>query len=855
MFLIFACNNFDEAPSTVFPRGSAHQHYGDFVFPLKGGKQSYANLVIAQADNEETTDFTTKVTSDTKMTTTFYEAGSEVLGTVTQPTTKLSTYVESMADIKAFLGKPVLLNSGQWTTAQANNTSLFSGDIATYLSSVAMWANKIQGFNLIRGDFVLKVELNASPFQQGKLILHYIPCYANFVALNPKFGRRTNKYLIQKVQHPHIELDCRKTSVSLRVPYVAPTHFYPLKEAKYSWGTWFLDVYSALATGTAAPAGQLFADIAIYGYWENIELAAPVVPQSSNSEKKVKRKTVVSETAENSGPIEEGLRKVGASASIFSDVPILSEFAQPVEWAADLAARLAHIWGWSKPRELTGVNISALQLARYAGTADGPSTALPGGMISNNRTEILDYGSYTNEDEMSLPYLLSIPTYMGELTWNAGAGQGTSLLSQYIGPSQFYYGSSDTVAAHTTAWSVAAPFGYLANFFRYWRGGVDLTLKFVKTQMHSGRLQVTFTPIATAVGTTPTITNGAFALRAIVDIRTEDEVTFTMPYLVFSDYLACTVNTNGLSTTMGQLDIVVLNDLRGPESVSQSIAVQWFVKPAKDFEFAVPQATISSFVPYLPQSSNEEIMHGQKSGKELANTVIGEIPVSDSPTMHSARCIGERILSIKQVLLRNSPLALTTGQSWAHNSFTFQPLSLSAMQMDGTTGVATLPGIGGDMLSFLAPMFAFMRGSVNIMFRDNVNSQYLMSGNYPGLYTYAGSTTPVQWTRLVSSASTTAFGATSTGTGGVTSTPMNPGNWTTDQDVCYQHIPYYSAFPFTPTYQYNGFDTFADPTMPISALNITGQTNFANPIVQRAVGDDFQLMFFIGCPPWVNTYA
>jgi len=75
--------------------------------------------------------------------------------------------------------------------------------------------------------------------------------------------------------------------------------------------------------------------------------------------------------------------------------------------------------------------------------------------------------------------------------------------------------------------------------------------------------------------------NSAYALRAIVDIRTEDEITFELPYLIQSDYIKNDVAS-------GRIDILVLNDLRGPESVAQNIDVQVFYRAGDDFEYAVP---------------------------------------------------------------------------------------------------------------------------------------------------------------------------------------------------------------------------------------------------------------------------
>jgi hypothetical protein len=454
---------------------------------------------------------------------------------------------------------------------------------------------------------------------------------------------------------------------------------------------------------------------------------------------------------------------------------------------------------------------------------------------------------------MSLAYLLKIPTYMGEFTWSAGNGQGYRLLQQSIGPSQFYQSMTDTVSTHSTTYYLSAPLYYMAQFFQYWRGGIDITFKFVKTQMHSGRIQVTFTPLTTLVGTLPTLTNSSYALRAIIDIRTEDEVTFTLPYLAYADYM-CTLNSSGgLGLFSGQVDVLVLNDLRGPESVAQQIAVQWFVKASDDFEFAVPVCKASGNLPYLPQSSDSEILHGANQGMEIIDQTIGGMKTTDHPTMHSSRCIGERVLSIKQLLLRASPLSPMT-TAWSGNRMLLQPWALGACQMDNTTGVMNSCIFGGDMLSFLAPMYMFQRGSMHVHTRETAGGYPATFANVPGSNPYT-STQPLIYNTSNTLTSSTRMQAIPVIASGVANTGNNPSLMSEVGGLCYVHMPYYSAMPFSPTYQYNGIDVISDPSMPSSYLNVYNATTSSNMIVQRSVGDDYQLMFFIGCPPIPASYT
>ncbi len=805
-------------------------------------------MVEAQMDNKTVTDFESEVKLETEATTTFMEAATTVDGTKTRRTLDVSTYVETYADIKSFLNKPVLLTDGQWTTAQTINSNLAQGDISSYLASVAMWQRKIDGFNLMRGDFLIKVQINSSPFQQGKLLLHYLPNLKQLLVMNPGYEKFKSKHLTQKVQHPHVEIDCRTTSITLRIPYVAPTAWYPIKEGFYDWGRWYLDVFAVLRTGAAVGA-QTYVDYAVYGWWENVELAAPTVAQSSN--KTIRRGGVVKETEENKGPISEGLRKTAKVANVLSEIPVISDFAKPAEWMANIGANLASSLGWSKPRELAGQTNMYPQQLRYAGTCDGPDTAWPGGISSLNRVETIDYASFTNEDEMSLNYLYSVPYYHSVLNWSATTGAGTSLMSQQVGPIDIVQTEADVITGHVVTYEKHVPFTYLAKFHKYWRGGINVTLKFIKTQMHSGRLQVTYVPCSNPT-TAPDLTTGSYNKRAIIDIRTEDTVTLTLPYLLFTDYAPTLVN-DFEGTSMGQLDIVVLNDLRGPESVADNIDIQVFFSAADDFELAVPSKSLVSPVPYEPQMDGRTlVIESEKQGNVMADVEIGGKNTTEDKMFNCTRCIGEKMFSIKSYLLRNSMITGNTNTTYSFTTTSgvkIDPYFVACSKATATDMQA--PDWCGDAFSLLVPMYTYMRGGVKICLYDTVLSHQLLS-----MVTPAESNT---FTTAPHVAITTAmeFAPDISLKGASINNMFEPVN-TQLNNLVYQHVPYYNKFPFTIVNYYNGSSSNANNySKPASSVQVvSSNANFGtNVCLQRSVADDFQLSFFTGCPCLVRSFV
>lgn len=832
------------------------------------------SIILAEPQSSEvqaSSDFTPGVKEVTKGTTQFFEADTTIIGNPSASATLTSSYVEALVGIKDFLAKPQLVYSHSWSTGSPLDSNLFNYPIASALSN-DIFASKIKGFNLIKADAVITVELNASPFQQGKLILYYLPCLAQFLSVNPNYLNLVNKAMLQKVQHPHVELDCRTTSSSLRVPYVAPSHFYSIDKGLYDWGTVYLDVFSALLTGPSASPSGASVDFLVYVHFENVELAAPILPQSSNAQ----RTRVVPETAENSGPIASGLKKVGKIANILKQIPVISEIASGVEWAADIASGVAGVLGWSKPRELRGVTVVSDQLCRYAGTADGPDLAIPGGIITNNRLERINYASYTDQDEMSLKYLLSIPFFAGEVNWAYNSGQGTTLFSTLISPALFAGAvSTDSVGTTpsmiTVGWKLNSTYSYLSQIYSYWRGSFVITLKFVKTQMHSGRIQVTFTPTTATSPTTPTIFNAEYSLRAIVDIRVEDEISFVIPYLVYSDYLSTYPDAaQFLEYVSGALNIEVLNDLKAPESCSQNINIQIFFRGGEDLEFAVPSEFQFGAVPYVPQSNDtERIMHAQVPGLSMAETVIGGIPMNPEQLMHAKRCIGEKVMSIKQLLLRNMPVSGydSTFSIGGTSGYIVDPQYISCCTLDSTSGTVFVPRWAGDLFSFLAPMYAFRRGGTRWMHQESVGSHNsrmftcVIPSNAVGGVVPLGGRQPVNLlTTLGGFVNNLALvnnnSIAPSGVSGNLTWPAEPMNSITADRFTYNHIPFYNRFPIALNTYYDSSSTpSSDDSYPDAYLAVRDAETIQQPSVQRSISDDFQLLFFLCALPTVVSYT
>lgn len=780
-------------------------------------------------ENESFEQNTTTASEETvvKMaTTTFVEDGSVV--SVAHNAKQLSgdMTVQNQA-MKDFMMKPFLVNQSSWSTATAANADIYSFSVSSVLTANVNWMNKIQGFNNVRGKAVLRVMINANPFQAGRLLLHFLPCAG---AMDASYVASMNVGLITKSQHPHVELDCRDGVAELEMPYITPYYYYDIKSGNYDWGNFYITVLSPLITGAS---GETTIDISSYLYFKDFEMSAPLVPQS----KKWSRKgTEVESTYSADRPISSSLSIVAKAADSLASIPYITGVMEPISWMVRGASGLASFFGWSKPQSESTPAIMTAQYNRYSATCEGADCAYPTALIATNRVKPLDSITPYDGDEMSFAFLKKVVSFYDTYSWTTSQTTGTSLLSLAISPYALFKTGSKVAGAHTTSYMIPTPLKYLANGFAAWRGSIKVILKIVKTEFHTGRIQITWTPSQSTPYTVPTTSTGLLSLREIIDIRSSNEICLELPYLIPVDYLP-------IATAMGNLDIIVLNELRCPETASSSIQILMFVAGGDDLEFQGPV----TFPPVFSPQSNT--WSDTKGSNPVVCDTIGDEKSGTLDFSHSSLAYGEHFTSVKQLLNRFSNLFTSATLAGSSPAIYIYPWSIGV----GTvlsTGYAT-NGFVGDAMSYFAPCYLFRRGSVRLGLQLVGGSGLLK----PGLTTMiAGYANVVSTTTVITNTTlspVTTAGTNYPGTYGNKPGPcgiiLNDGTVNSD----YYHIPYYCNTRASLNVK-NSVDNYivqgiSAPTSLLGCSNI--YSNVTGAIVNRSCGDDFQLSYFIGCPP------
>lgn len=546
--------------------------------------------------------------------------------TATMPMTQtinqmLGTKSATESALSAFLAKPNPIDNFDWTTTEVAGHNYHSSLIGTQLLGNPLWFDKLSGFRYCRGTAVVRLVLNAQPFQQGRLIVHFLPLTTSSSYLTAR-----NVNLMSTTQQPNVEIDCRDGVGEIEIPYISPTQWYDVKTATVDWGTIRVTVLSPLETGSG---GSTTVDCTLWLYFKDFEFAGPWFPQSKKFGKSIGE-------SEKQGSISSTLSKVAQASTTIADVPILSSIAKPVAWVSSLASDVASIFGWSKPNIDTTASAVVMRPFRNMANSNGGTQAEALALYSDPSIGILPGFAGTNEDEMSFDFIKSREVFVRSHTWTT-TDTSSHLLAEYnVGPGHLYRDGTTITGSYTSSWRTYPPFAYVSQCFNQWRGGINIHLKIIKTDYHSGRIICTFQP-GPSLAAPPTVSDSDYVLREIVDIRETSEIVFKLPYMLPAPY-AQTEESSGFFA------INVLNELRAPPTASTNVKILVYVSAAEDYEVALPRQT--NIQPFFPQSKlNSETLNISKwIGNATENGNIDQAQYA----------VGEKFCSIKQLLSRYS---------------------------------------------------------------------------------------------------------------------------------------------------------------------------------------------------------
>jgi len=350
--------------------------------------------------------------------------------------------------------------------------------------------------------------------------------------------------------------------------------------------------------------------------------------------------------------------------------------------------------------------------------------------------------------------------------------------------------------------------------------------KFVKTGFHSGSLAFTYIP--GPFNNTTTFTDTSFAYRTVIDLQEGDHCCFRCPYLLPHDFMEMGIN-------YGALFVHVVNPLRSPETCASSFETLVYIRGADSLQYQKPIAPIG--YPVTQQGGEVENV-----STDIVCEAPGDAPVA--PLVHEfcQDSISETVTSLLQLIKRYNIVRFTfTNVVDAY--LTISPWGLSAQRYNA----ATLTGptqLDDPIMSLVLCPYAFYRGSMryrmhNMSVTGTELPTYTMlrsDGVGTASIPFASSAVPNTSNSFPFSTQINAAQQ------GLPPAIQNPGFGGLSVSLPYQSV--YRMCPVQLVFQSTTQTNFFTPRVLLQIYTGTDR----NRAITRAVGDDFQALFWVGIP-------
>lgn len=792
--------------------------------------------------------------------------------TFTMPKLLPSTLLSAADDgydhsLKSFFERPLIIKRGSWNTSHASTTLLNFFRIPDSFLQLPLITSKVRGFLGFKGTAIVKLQVNTNRFQMGRLVMNYFPQGDSLTVKR----NISDKHLMYITQLPRIDFDAATDSeVTFEIPFINTDLMFNVRSGQGNSGQVQLFVYEPLAV----VSGELTADYTIWLSFKDVELTFPTIPSGfvaqsgivSRRKKKASNPSNVEQDTEREGPISSILSASSKFVSSFQNVPILSSYAGPTSWFLSCASKAASAFGFSNPLNVRPQIVTVQQSMSRSINDSGLDNSINLGLNEDNSIAHLPGFAGSDVDELSMQHVLSIPTFFFRQSWNDLSSAGDQLVAFSLCPDYFILNAGvnfPIVGGTPTTVYNPTPVGYFGKLFKYYRGSIKITMKIVKTEFHTGRLLIGYSP---SFGTDPTHTNDDmnYIHREVVDLRYSNEITIVCPYASTRPWLP-------ISQPYGNFYVNVLNDLRHPDTVPVAVALLFEISCAEDFEFSVPIPCQFAPVTYLqttlppPGLVSEESYSKTKQEGTLdldVSTFVAQAgddvprqetqpvqltlqggPIGSSQINHDAGasalyCSGEKILSLRQILKR----ANNFSKGVASPILTINPHVIVLPNTVSLYGTNWCP----DNFAYINLCYAFYRGSIRVrIYGYDFSQGHLRVGLNPNL----GSD-------IVSVPSNTIPSYVS----GVGSDIDNHGNWpwVLNAQSTYPfveiQVPFYSATHCAAVQTASSFppypiDTQIDGNAPHNLLTIFSSTSTTTCRFTRQAGDDWSSGFFLGTSP------
>lgn len=304
---------------------------------------------------------------------------------------------------------------------------------------------------------------------------------------------------------------------------------------------------------------------------------------------------IVPQSGEESAGDEYGMvsapaHQIANLAGDLSNAPIIGPYARATQLMASGVARMAQLFGFSRPRV---VEEPCSYLPRHAGHL--AVTNVPDNIASlaiDAKKEVTIDGRVVGldgMDEMAIVPIACRESYLTTFSWSTTDNPNQPLYSQRITPLMFDV-DGDNYHLTPSAWTQVP--------FQYWKGSVEIRFKVVCSEYHRGRIRLVWDPLFLSSAYSD-VYNVNYT--EVIDISETRDFSVRIGWGQQTSYLAAGLirDLTDLFTPgalyedtnyncNGALSILVVNQLTTPAS-TDPIEINVYTKMCEDYEVAVPE--------------------------------------------------------------------------------------------------------------------------------------------------------------------------------------------------------------------------------------------------------------------------
>lgn len=667
--------------------------------------------------------------------------------------------------IQNFLERFMLLARADWTTAEPGiATENYYPDFveANRLISIDLPQNiiaggqdsshnvyeKVNGFAFMRSGMNVAVMVNAQKFQVGRLIIWAVP-YPNNLPVRMSMQQTTPTGLTQ-LPHTFIDLQGSPKLVHFYLPHIGPYVQYDIPAALPTLWQINVGVFNQLQD----PSGNTVT-VSMWGNLDHPDFKVPTCTPAGAAPAGY-RNFVKSEKCENAfrfkgseapqmaggSMIGQGVALVGSLASAV--LPEAAPLIGMVSQVAQGALGSKQLNGASKPEDYAPSTRIVIDNNPNFPNVDGTSTSTSLGVMTVNSAPTQPGVFGTSKDEMSIQSIVTRPAFINYFHWDNAQSEETVLFSNDITPSFYIIGTPPEAGNPIIQ---CTPYSYIASGFMKWRGSMVYSFSAVKSQFHSGRLEIIWIPNKKVDTAAQDFTK---AVRVIWDLTESNSISIVCPYVAQNAYKSLMSTTDYVVNNTPYTDdhvsgyflIRVFNRLQvASANVSNTIIINVSASMGPDADFAVPRRP--NLVPYSVQSGFVEkkktpfklcgsplkppplkgVSLGVARYHQIEDGEISDIlnnPVRYNPIVPSS-CYGEAVISLRSLMKRKQQIYYTA-QGSDGAPVTVNTVTIVAPNFTVMNGDDQAQDVSPDWIAFAQNLFAFRKGGISLHVRPTVRA-------------------------------------------------------------------------------------------------------------------------------------